>query len=377
MKRSNITTAARNAWALTSGRDVAPQQPTPSEVIAADNRRVLRRYLPSTAPTTANPTLLVPPLAAPASCYDLRPGCSLAEFLRDSGRPTYLVDYGRITHGDRHLGYEDWLYNIIPTAIRQTSEHAGGRPVDVVAWSLGGSMSLLTLAEHGDLPVRSLAAIATPIDYSRVDALVPIRRIARYTRGNLIPTITGALGGMPEPLVRTMFRMTGLQRELTKPAFIARNLNETDRLAHLQAVDRFMGQMPAYPGRLYEQMHRQLIVANNLASGRFELGDHTIELARVNVPVLAVAGSADVIAPPACVEAITGVLAGAPTVRFRARSRRPPRRPHRPVRATHHLAPPRVVPGRPRAQAGEQLDELAMSLGSTVCEPTEAPPVRR
>jgi polyhydroxyalkanoate synthase len=39
--------------------------------------------------------LLVPPLAAPAICFDLRRGCSLAEHLLLSGQEVYIVDYGR------------------------------------------------------------------------------------------------------------------------------------------------------------------------------------------------------------------------------------------------------------------------------------------
>ena len=40
------------------------------------------RYLrPNAPPRPGTPVLLVPPLAAPASCFDLRRGCSLAEHL--------------------------------------------------------------------------------------------------------------------------------------------------------------------------------------------------------------------------------------------------------------------------------------------------------
>src|SRR5687768_13958438 len=44
-----------------------------------------------------DPVLLVPPLAAPALCFDLRRGCSLAEHFVSQGRATYLVDYGTVS----------------------------------------------------------------------------------------------------------------------------------------------------------------------------------------------------------------------------------------------------------------------------------------
>ena len=307
-----FTTAARNAWALTLGDGVEQPRRLPSEVLFDEEHRVLRRYVSG----DGDPVLLVPPLAAPATCFDLRSGCSLAEFLVDSGRSPYLIDYGTITFADRRMGFEDWVDDILPTAIERASRDAGGAPVDLVAWCLGGILSLLTVAAHPGLPVRSIAAIATPIDYGQIPNLAPFQGVARYTGGRVISSLNRAMGGWPEPLVRTSFRLSGLQRELTKPAFVARNLHRTETLAHLEAVDRYMSRMDAYPGRLYGQMYGRLMLANDLAAGRFELGDRVIELEDVRVPVLAVAGKSDVIAPVAAARKVLDVLPNAPEVRF-------------------------------------------------------------
>ncbi len=50
------------------------------------------------------------------------------------GRPTYLVEYGEVSFRDRNLGMEHWVDEVVPTAIQEVSEHAGGRPVHVVGW---------------------------------------------------------------------------------------------------------------------------------------------------------------------------------------------------------------------------------------------------
>ena len=69
------------------------------------------------------------PLAAPSTCYDLRRGCSLVEHLVAEGRPTYLVEYGQVSFKDRDLGMEHRIDEVVPTAIREVSAHAGGRRV--------------------------------------------------------------------------------------------------------------------------------------------------------------------------------------------------------------------------------------------------------
>jgi polyhydroxyalkanoate synthase len=65
-------------------------------------------------------------------------------------------------------------------------------------------------------------------------------------------------------------------------------------------------------GQLYHQFFR----VNDLADGRLRLGDHDIDLAAVRVPVLAVAGQADTLAPRAAVHHVGSLLAGAPDVQL-------------------------------------------------------------
>ena len=127
--------------------------------------------------------LLVPPLAAPAFCFDLRRGCSLAEHLLRGGPPTYLVDYGEIEFSDRTLGLEHWVDDVDPEAIRAVSADAGGRPVRLVGWCLGGILALLAHAGDPTLPVDAVALVASPFDFSRVPLVAPLRPIAAVTRG--------------------------------------------------------------------------------------------------------------------------------------------------------------------------------------------------
>ncbi len=165
--------------------------------------------------------LLVPPLAAPASCFDLRRGCSLVEHLTGRGYPTYVVDYGPIGFGDRQLGLEHWVEDVLPAAIRTVSADAGGAPVQPVGWCLGGIMLLLAAAADRDLPLASISLIASPFDFTQLRLFAPIRQLARLTGGALGTALYRALGGAPAPLVSLGFRLTSWDRYLTRPLFLA------------------------------------------------------------------------------------------------------------------------------------------------------------
>jgi polyhydroxyalkanoate synthase len=97
---------------------------------------------------------------------------------------------------------------------------------------------------------------------------------------------------------------------------VGSGLHDRDLLAQIQAVDAFMDQMHAYPGRTFGQLYHRFLRTNDLATGRMELGGQHIDLADATVPLLAVAGRGDGIAPiPAC-HHLAGLVRNAPAIRL-------------------------------------------------------------
>ncbi|WP_109528368.1 MULTISPECIES: alpha/beta hydrolase [Nocardia] len=314
-----VTLAARNAWALTFGTGVRDHDPAPSTVLWDEPHRRLSRFdgAESDSATATSAVLLVPPLAAPALCFDLRADQSVARFLLETGRSPYLVDYGEITFADRRMGFEHWIDDILPEAILRTSADRGGAPVDLIGWSLGGTLSLLTAAAHPHLPVRSITAIGSPLDYDRMPGVPQLRAVAELTRGDLVASTAVRLaGGVPAPLTRIAYRATAWDRELRRPLFVARNIARTETLARMESVDRFMAAMPGYPGRFYGQLWGRMFLNNDIGRGVVRLGERRIALAEVTAHVLLVGGPDDVITPAAAVEAGAANLTGAASVRY-------------------------------------------------------------
>jgi len=307
--------AGANAWDLYLGNGVARMHPTPKAIVDEGPQRSVNRYLRrGWQPSHAAPVLLVPPLAAPAWCFDLRAGCSLAEHLLARGYPTYVVDYGPISFSDRALGLEHWVDEVIPNAIEAVVRDSGRNEIQLVGWCLGGIMALLATAAR-DLPVRSVAMVSSPFDFTQVRMMGPIRRLASLTGGALGTTLYRMLGGAPAPLVSLGFRATALDRYITKPVVLARHMHDRDWIAHSQAVDEYMANMLAYPGRTFGQLYHQFFLENEVAGGKLTLADHEIDLAEIDVPVLTVGGTGDVLAPVDAVHHVASLLPGSPDVR--------------------------------------------------------------
>jgi polyhydroxyalkanoate synthase len=99
-----------------------------------------------------------------------------------------------------------------------------------------------------------------------------------------------------------------------KPWTIVSNLHDRELLAQIEAVDIFMDNMHAYPGRTFGQLYHRFFRSNDLADGRLALGDRVLDLADVKVPVLAIAGRGDGIAPVAACHHVAELLPSAPPV---------------------------------------------------------------
>jgi polyhydroxyalkanoate synthase len=212
---------------------------------------------------------------------------------------------------------EHWIEEVVPTAIREVSAHAGGRPVHVVGWSLGGVFALLASAGDTSLPVASITALGSPFDVREVPLVAPLRPLLNFTDGRgAITRLYQAAGGAPQPLVRWAFQLSSFQKLVTKPLAMVRHLDDADYLAQIEAVDRFTANMIAYPGRTFGQLYHRLLKGNALVDGTFEVGDRTLSVGDITVPVLVFAGASDGIAPVPSVKASVPLLTGSREVRF-------------------------------------------------------------
>jgi polyhydroxyalkanoate synthase subunit PhaC len=316
-KPDQVASAASNVAHKVLYGGLADLRPMPRTLIDDGPLREVYHYRPQKqVRATGDPVLLVTPLAAPATCYDLRRDCSLVEHFVKAGRPTYLVEYGEISFRDRNLGMEHWVDEVVPEAIRVVSEHAGGRPVHVIGWSLGGIFATLVAADDQTLPIASLTVVGSPFDVTQVPLVAPLRPILRLTDGGIVTRLYRMLGGAPKPLVRRAFQLSSGTKLLTKPLAIAQHLDDAEWLAQIEAVDRFTANMIAYPGRTFGQLYHRMLKHNQLRTGKVSLGTHEIDLAAITVPVLVFAGNTDGIAPIPAVKAILPLLSSAAEVRF-------------------------------------------------------------
>jgi polyhydroxyalkanoate synthase len=278
------------------GRQIADLRQTPRTRVDQSDHADLYRYDPVPGVEQhGKPLLLIPPLAAPALAFDLRRGCSVVEYFVNQGRPVYLVDYGPVSFGHRGLGIEHWVDTVLPWAVERVHADAG-QTVHAAGWSLGGIFTMLTTAAHDELPIATATAIASPFDLHAVPILAIARPINR-AGVRVVSTTYKLAGGIPAPLTRLGFQLSAIDKYLTKPISMLMRADDREFLAQLEAVDRFMDNMYAYPGRTFGQLYHVVMRTNEFASGTMQLGGRAVALPDIEQPVLVVAGLNDTLAP--------------------------------------------------------------------------------
>ncbi|GAA4709087.1 alpha/beta fold hydrolase [Nocardioides conyzicola] len=312
----HVLSAAGNVAHLVRRGGMADLRPMPRAEVARGERHRVHHLEPDPAVAgLGGPVLLVPPLAVPDACFDLRRGCSLAEHLVAAGRPAYVVELDPVDFRDPDLALDPWVTEVLPAAIREASRHAGGQPVHVVGWSLGGTFALLAAAREPGLPVASLTVLGTPVDVSSVPMLAPLRPLISPTDWSGPVGLAARLAGSA-PGVRWALGLPGVQQLVTRPAAVAAHLDDADWLAQLEAVDRLSTATAPYRGRAFGRLHHRFARDNALASGTVELADGEVSLSAVTAPTLVVAGADDTIVPVAAVRPAVAMLTGAREVRF-------------------------------------------------------------
>lgn len=294
--------AAENVTQRVLYGPLADVRPQPSSVLHQGLHSTVLRYKQGAG--AGPPVLLVPPLAAPAFVFDLRRGCSLVEHLRNENRAVYLLDYGAIAFRDRHMGLEHWVREVIPDAVKAVSKDSGGQKVHLVGWCLGGLFAALTAADDPKLPIASLTLVASPFDSRQVPMLAPLRPLVNAAGGGIGTVLYRAVGTAPGPVVKRIFQLATFDRYVTKPLAILGGLDNRDFLEQVGAVDRMMNNMHGYPGRAFGQIYHDVLRTNTLADGKLKLAGRGIDVRKLKLPLLSIAGEGDGIAPRAAVHRI-------------------------------------------------------------------------
>ena len=298
---------ARNGIKVAGGATFAPPNPTPSDVIWREGKVHVRRYRRETPARLQPPVVAFLGLVGNSSVFDLYKGGSIAQMLLDWGFDAYVWEWGGADETDAENSLDLYLGHYFPRGLRAICEESGTDDVNVLAYCMGGILTMHALAAQPELPIRSVVTLASPFDFRHTGAVVDALREGKITPEDAIDET----GNVPGPLVRESFKRLKPTSDFVNYANLWQNLWNDRYVEGWQAIGRFLHDHPNVAGAAFRQIVEQWMRGNAFVTNRLRLNGRHADLGNVRVPVLAAIAKRDDIAYESSTSAIKDVLPNA------------------------------------------------------------------
>ena len=251
------------------------------------------------------PLVLVPPLAARPTIFDLMPNRSLVKYFVARGYRVYLIDWGEPGREQAHYGLGDYVDDLMPEALRRIREHAQVQDLSLFGWCLGGLFCLMHAGLSHDTHLRNIITVASPIDTREgsimgqlTAALMKpaeiVRKLTSFRLHNLAPEKMVIPGWMNS----LAFKLTNPIGSITTYWDLVLRLWDREFVESHTTTSSFLNNMLAYPGRLIQDMFVKFAIDNDLSRGSIELDGKTVKFDRITASVLVFAGETDNLVTP-------------------------------------------------------------------------------
>src|SRR3954449_1926078 len=254
---------SRNGLRYAAGTNRPKVGQTPKTVVWRRHKAELWRYRNDDV-RLRPPVVIVHSLVSRSYVLDLYPGNSAVAFLLRSGFDVFLLDWGVADEADAANTLETYADDGIPAAVAAACEAAGTDEVTLLGYCFGGVLSLLSCARHPDMAVRNLVLMATPVDFTGMEAITALVRDGRLDPDELID----ATGNVPPEAVEGAFRLLKPTAEYSQYANLWQHLWNDEYMEGYQAMGQWTRDHVPFPGAAFRQTVNEFVRGDALLDGR-------------------------------------------------------------------------------------------------------------
>lgn len=267
----------------------------PGQVVWRDELFELIQYDAATDKQRAIPLLIFPPWINKFYIMDLQPENSLIRWLSAQGFAVFVCSWVNPDVDKADFGFDDYLEKGIYRAVAKVLEQSGSKRLNTVGYCIGGTLlgaALAHMAEKDVQPVASTTFFAAQHDFAEAGDLLLFTD--EHWLAQIEEQMDAAGGVLPGAAMADTFNA----------------LRANDLIWSFFVSNYLMGKSPAafdllfwnadqtrMPKRLHMDYLRSMYGQNRLSQGQFEIGDITVDLSKVTIPLYFQASREDHIAP--------------------------------------------------------------------------------
>ncbi len=273
------------------------------EAVFKEDKMVLYHFLPRVKKRNPTPLLIVYALVNRPYMADLQEGRSMVQGLLDAGLDVYLIDWGYPDSGDHYLTLNDYINGYIDRCVDVVCEKHGIEKINLLGICQGGSFSLCYSALHQD-KVKNLITTVTPVDFHTKNDL-----LSKMMRNVDVDLLIDTIGNLPGELLNwTYLSLKPFQLMGQKYMDLVDILNDTDKARDFMRMEKWIFDSPDQVGETFRQFSKQFYQQNGLVKGTVKIGDDTVDLGNISIPVLNIYAAADHLVPPDSSKALGGCV---------------------------------------------------------------------
>ncbi len=270
-----------------------PSGVTPKEAVYKEDKMVLYRYKGEKAATNKTPLLIVYALVNRPYMTDLQENRSTIRGLLDAGQDVYLIDWGYPDEADRFLTIDDYLNGYLDRCVDVIAKRHRVKKINILGICQGGAFSLCYSSMHPE-KVRNLVTMVTPVDFQTPDNM-----LSHWVQNIDIDLLVDTQGNIPgEMLNWTFLNLKPYQLMAQKYLGVVDLMDNPKALKNFMRMEKWIFDSPDQAGETFRQFAKDFFQENKLMKGEVEIGDYTVDLGNVTVPVLNVFAEQDHLVPP-------------------------------------------------------------------------------
>ncbi len=267
---------------------------TEGEVILRTRLCEVIQYAPRTGKVRPEPVVIVPAWIMKYYILDLSPDNSLVRHLVEQGFTVFVVSWKNPTEDDRDIGFDDYRRLGVLPALDAALAITGGAKAHLVGYCLGGTLVAIAaaaMAREDDTRLATLTFLAAQTDFHEAGELQLFLNESQLSLLEDLMWQRGVLAGSQMEGTFHLLRSNDLVwSRMIRQYMMGEEAPSQDILAWAADSTRM-------PYRMHSEYLRSLHLRNDLAEGKFRVGNRPVAVQDIRAPVFAVGTEWDHVAP--------------------------------------------------------------------------------
>ena len=264
------------------------------ELIYQEDKLKLYRYSRAEPSTCRTPVLVVYALVNRQYMLDLQPDRSMIRNLLNLGLDVYIIDWGYPSKGDMYLTLDDYVNGYIDNCVDVVRRVSHSAKINLMGICQGGTFSAIYAALNPQ-KIQNLVTLVAPIDFSTNEAL-----LFNWSKHLNIDALVDSYKIIPGDFLNGGFLMLmPFNLNIRKYVDMLDVMEDKDKLLNFLRMEKWIFDSPGQAGECMRQFIKDCYQDNKLVKGELKLGDKTVDLGNITMPLLNIYASADHLVPPA------------------------------------------------------------------------------